>query len=53
MLIPCAKDNPLDLETHVRKVCMVYNTSVQASIGYTPFFLMFGHQARIPVDVMY
>ena len=53
MLAACAKDNPLDWEKHVRKVCMAYNTSVQASTGYTPFFLMFGQQARIPADVMY
>ena len=53
MLATCAKDNPLDWERHVRKVCMAYNTSVQASTGYTPFFLMFGRQARIPVDVIY
>ena len=39
MLSTCAKDNPLDWERHVRKVCMAYNTSVQASTGYTPFFL--------------
>ena len=31
MLATCAKDNPLDWERHVRKVCMAYNTSVQAS----------------------
>ena len=53
MLATCAKDNPLDWESYIRKVCMAYNTSVQASTGYTPFFLMFGRQARIPVDVMY
>ena len=32
---------------------MAYNTSVQASTGYTPLFSMFGYQARIPADVMY
>ena len=53
MLAACAKDNPLDWEKHVKKVCMAYNTSVQASTGYTPFFLMFGRQARVPADVMY
>ena len=53
ILATCAKDNPLDWENHFRKVCMAYNTSVHASAGYTPFILMFGHQAQIPVDVMY
>ena len=28
MLATCVKDNPLDWEKHVRKVCMAYNTSV-------------------------
>ena len=46
-------ENPFDWENQIRKVCMAYNTSVHASTGYTPFFLMFGHQARLPIDLMY
>ena len=53
MLSTCAKDHPFDWEQYIRKVCMAYNSSVQSSTGYTPFYLMFGRQARLPLDVMF
>ena len=53
MLATSVKDNPFDWEKQLPKVCMAYNTSVQSSTGYTPFYLMFGRQARIPIDLMF
>ena len=40
-------------EDHARPVCMAYNTSLQPTTGYSPFFLMFGQKARIPIELAY
>ena len=53
MLATCSKDHPFNWEQQIRKVCMAYNTSVHPSTGFTPFYLMFGRQARLPVDIMF
>eukprot|EP00731_Ephydatia_muelleri_P000948 Em0001g948a len=53
MLTTCGRSHPFEREDHIRKVCFAYNTSVQATTGYSPFFLMFGRQARLPIDLMY
>ena len=53
MLATTSLSHPFDWEDQIPKVCMAYNTSIHASSGYTPFFLMFGRQARLPVDLVY
>ena len=53
MLSTAATERPFDWEDHLRRLCMAFNTSVQSTTGHTPFYLMFGRQARMPIDIMY
>ena len=53
MLATTSRDHPFDWEDQLPKVCMAYNTSIHTSTGYTPFYLMFGREARMPIDLMY
>ena len=53
MLATATRQHPFNWEDHIRKVCMAYNTSVHASTGFTPFYLMFGREAKLPIDLMY
>ena len=53
MLSIVVDEHPQTWESHLRAVCMAYNTSIQPTTGYSPFFLMFGRKARLPIDIMY
>ena len=53
MLSLAVTDQQASWENHFPTVCMAYNTSVQATTRHTLFFLMFGRQARLPVDIMF
>ena len=34
-------------------IMLPYRTSVHESIGYTPYFLLFGHEATLPIDLQF
>ena len=53
MLSTTMKDRHCTWEDHVQSTCLAYNTSVQPTTGYTPFYLMFGRQAHTSVDIMF
>ena len=53
MLATAVSDRPFDWEDYLRPLCLAYNTSVHATTGSTPYFLMFGRQVNMPLDIVY
>ena len=53
MLATCLEDHPTEWDQYLSKLCMAYNSSVQSTTGYSPYFLMFGRDARLPMDIIY
>lgn len=53
MLATTVVDHPFDWEEALPKMCMAYNSSVHSTTGYAPFFLMYGREARLPIDIVY
>ena len=51
MLATVVVDRPSEWEKHLCRLCFAYNMSVHPTVGYSPFALMFGRQARLPMDI--
>ena len=53
MLASAAGEHPFDWESRLPGLLMAYNSSTHPTTGYTPFYLMFGRQVRMPIDIMF
>ena len=52
MLTARAEEQPGTWDEQLDFCMMAYRSSVHSSTGHTPFELVFGHEMRIPLDVM-
>ena len=53
MLTAATNTQAENWESCLPKVCLAYNTSKHMSTGYIPFYLMFGRQPKMPLDIIY
>jgi hypothetical protein len=53
MLRPYVGKHQNDWDEHLSFVLLAYNSSIQESTGYSPFELMYGRNARLPIDLLY
>jgi len=53
MLAKYVSDHQCNWDEHLPLVMMAYRSSAHASTQCTPFYLLFGHEVRLPVDVMF
>ncbi len=51
-LLKMVQENEAEWHKYLDSVLFAYRTSKQASTKYSPFFIMYGREPRLPVDLM-
>ena len=53
MLKTLNKNQKASWKDYLSKLVFTYNSTINKSTGYSPFFLMFGRSSRLPIDSMF
>ena len=53
MLGTLSVEDKADWKSHISAMTHAYNCTQNASTGYSPYYLMFGRQPRLPLDVRF
>ena len=50
MLKSIPENEKKNWKEHLQKLTFAYNSTIHKSTGFSPFFLMFGRESRLPID---
>lgn len=53
MLSAFVAESAIDWDEHLPFVVQAYNSSVHSSTGVTPHLMVYGHEMRLPIDLMF
>ena len=53
MLKTLGEKEKVNWPKHLSKLAFAHNVTVNKSTGYSPYYLMFGHSPRLPIDEMF
>ena len=53
-MLKCLGENEkTNWKDHLSKLAFAYNSTINKTTGFSPFYLMFGRESRLPIDLIF